>query len=283
MLKYLYIISKIEYVKELLCSAEYQKWMDEMRDCGLKVFYTNSCTDVEKWICLKKESLFLTDDNEIIKYLKSQECGIIAWYHLHLSENLIFTEMAVQDLNEIEWDFLVKIYERYRGIPWKIAETKRLLIREMAEADLEDLYQLYANKEVTRFIEDLYPNKEDELKYIKDYIKNIYAYYGFGMWLLIDLYTGELIGRAGLSYRPGYDEAELGYVIGKQYWRKAYAIEACLKILELGRDIYELRRVQAFTQPENIASISLLEKMNFKYQEDVILDGKIHLRYLKEL
>lgn len=37
----------------------------------------------------------------------------------------------------------------------------------------------------------------------------MYGYYGYGMWLVFDKASGELIGRAGLEHREFPDAVEL--------------------------------------------------------------------------
>ena len=99
--------------------------------------------------------------------------------------------------------------------------------------------------------------------------------------MLLNKSTGSYVGRAGLSYRPGYEEAELGFVINSEFWRQGYAYEACQKILQLGREVYGINRVQALVIKENAASVALLKKLHFTFQETVILSGQEYERYLR--
>ena len=163
-----------------------------------------------------------------------------------------------------------------------IAETERLILRRYEEEDLEDLYELYKEPEVTRYTEALFQDKEQEKQYIKDYIENIYKYYGFGTWLIHRKEDGRLIGRAGFNYRPGFEEAELGFVIGYPYWRMGYAYEVCRHLLLIGQKVFELERIQALVDENNLASIGLLRKLGFSYKEDVRIDNRKYQRYLYE-
>ena len=65
------------------------------------------------------------------------------------------------------------------------------------------------------YIEPLFA-REEEAEYQQAYITHMYGYYGYGMWLVFDRTTGNLIGRAGLEHRDfdGQTELEMGYVIG---------------------------------------------------------------------
>ena len=60
-----------------------------------------------------------------------------------------------------------------------------------------------------------FADKDKETQYIQDYIKNVYEFYGFGMWTVVEKASGQVIGRAGVSYREGFSLPELGFMIGK--------------------------------------------------------------------
>lgn len=230
---------------------------------------------------LQKEGvLYLSDDADILTFLQEQGCYTVAVYHKGVSGLLSGTQYAVEGTKDIEWEYLQKVYQRYVGEPWEITQTKRCMIREMCIADVDDLYELYDSPLVTRYMEGLMSDKEQEKLYIQDYIKNVYEYYGFGTWLIHRKEDGRLIGRAGFNYRPGYEEVELGFIIGEPYWRNGYAYEVCSHLMEIGKSVYEFDQVQALVKKENEASIHLLEKLGFTYIEEILLDGEDYQRYL---
>lgn len=250
---------------------------------GLQIFMTDRMTEMEEFLTDKDVSLFLSDQAETVDFLKSRNCGTIAWYHEGVKGTFWNAEIAVQNLEDISLDFLIKVYQRYRKIPWHIAETERLEIREMSENDLDSLYAIYQSEDVTRFTEGLYEDRETELQYIRGYIKNIYAYYGYGVWLLIEKKTGRLVGRAGISHRPGYEEAELGFLLGKEFWHQGFAFEACQKIIQIAKEVFEMNSLQALVKKENLASIKLLGKLGFYYAEEVMLEGESYQRFLRKM
>ena len=128
----------------------------------------------------------------------------------------------------------------------------------------------------------VYPNGIHGIEHIEDYIENIYKYFGFGTWLIRRKEDGVLIGMAGFNYRPGFEEAELGFVIGCPFWRNGYAYEVCRHLLYLGKTVFEFEKIQALADKDNTASICLLEKLGFGYAQDVMVDGKEYQRYLYE-
>lgn len=228
----------------------------------------------------KEDVLYLSDHAEVLAFLQSQGCYTVAVYHEGVNGILSGTQYAVEGTEDIEWEYLQKVYQRFAGNPWEIAQTERCTIREMCVADVDDLYELYDSPLVTRYMEGLFAEKDKEIQYIRDYIKNVYEYYDFGTWLVYRKEDGRLIGRAGFDYRPGFDEVEIGFMIGEPYWGRGYAYEVCSHLMEIAKSVYEFEKVQALVKKENVASVHLLEKLGFCFKEEIVLDGEVYQRYL---
>lgn len=180
---------------------------------------------------------------------------------------------AVTDTEDLDENYLERIWRRYRGIPWEICRTDRCIVRETVPEDVESFYEIYRDKEITRYMENLFEDREKERQYIRDYIEKVYGFYGFGMWTVCLRETGEVIGRAGLSMREGFEEPELGYVIGKKWQRQGIAEEVCREILAYGREELGFERVRALMHPKNAASKRLCHKLGFQYAEEIELAG----------
>lgn len=187
---------------------------------------------------------------------------------------------AVTDTENLDERYLEKIWQRYRGIPWEICRTKRCLVRETTPADVESFYRIYRDKSITAYMENLFAEPEKELQYIKDYIEKVYGFYGFGMWTVCLKETGEVIGRAGLTLREGYEDPELGYVIGKAWQRQGIAAEVCREILSYGREELGFEKIRALVHPENVASKGLCHKLGFRYTGETETDGVIYDSYI---
>ncbi|MBR5127767.1 MAG: GNAT family N-acetyltransferase [Roseburia sp.] len=192
-------------------------------------------------------------------------------------------DMIVEGFEEVDYDFFEKIYQRHHGLPWKILETERLLVRELALSDVKDLFELYSYEGMTDFMEGLYPY-EEEYEYQKAYIENMYYFFGYGMWLVFEKETGKLVGRAGVEHREALEgELELGYAIGTPWQGKGYAMEVCQGILEYVREELGFEEICSLVQPENTASIRLQEKLGFTLETEIILDGISYKKYKKSL
>ena len=129
----------------------------------------------------------------------------------------------------------------------------------------------------------MYEDKQEEIAYTEEYIRNIYGFCGYGLWLVVENQTGRIVGRAGITNREGYMEAELGYVIEKSRQNQGYATEICLAIIDYAREVLCMKALNCFVRKGNEISIRLCEKLGFKYLEDAYIDGTTLMRYYCEL
>ena len=79
--------------------------------------------------------------------------------------------------------------------------------------------------------------------------------------------TNEIIGGIGihkLGESNKYKVGELGYWIGRKYWRKGYTKEAATLLINYLFKKFGLRRIYAKVYGPNIGSQKLLESLGFK-------------------
>lgn len=135
---------------------------------------------------------------------------------------------------------------------------------------------------MTRYTEDLYESKISERGYIREYIEKVYHYFEFGIWTVVLKETEEIIGRAGLNVREGYDMPELGYVIGKPWQGKGIATEVCRGVLKYAVDEFGFEKVMTLIQEENEASLQVAKKLGFQVQEELEEKGVKHLLMIRK-
>ena len=185
---------------------------------------------------------------------------------------------GIEDVFALEHRSYEEIYRRLAGIPWNILETQRLRVRESTLEDVDAFYRIYEEPDITRYMENLFPEKETELAYMKAYIAQIYGFYGYGLWSVLLKDGGRVIGRAGLSVREGYELPELGFVIETVYQKRGYGFEVCVAILEYAKQELAFDRVQALVKEGNLASKRLLGRLGFVYERKVYeKDGEYEL------
>lgn len=233
----------------------------------------------------REASLLIAATDETIRWGKELNMPVMAYANPDLPNQSYYgVEMLVEGFEEVDEDFLNKVYQRFYNIPWTILETKRCVVRELCLEDLDGLFLLYEDEGMDRFTEPLYPY-EEEKEFQRAYISHMYRYFGYGMWLAFEKNGKHLIGRVGLEHREynGVTELELGYLIGKEYQGQGYATELCMAILAYAKENTGFERINVLIEEENEISIHLSEKLGFSFWEDYETDGKKMRRFVKKL
>ncbi len=159
-----------------------------------------------------------------------------------------------------------------------IVQTERLIIREFQVSDIEALAQIMAKPEVMQFsLAGVLSTKQTAVK-IQSFLDS-YQKYGYGKWAVIHRQSNRLIGYCGIVVEEieGKLENELGYRLDSEFWGKGLATEAANACLKYGFDKLNLDYVLGIVEPENKASIKVLEKVGMKFvkESNSVWDGKI--------
>jgi RimJ/RimL family protein N-acetyltransferase len=187
---------------------------------------------------------------------------------------------VIYDFN-VSLDYIRLIYDRLHGIPHVIATTERLYLREMTVADLPAMYELYDTLADCGYVEKLY-DYEDEREFTEKYIKNMYGFFQYGLWLVFERESGELIGRVGLENREldGATRQELGYLIRADRQRCGFAYEACRACIDYAERELNITELFACIQISNIPSKNLAHKLGFTlYAQNVDGMDVFHKRF----
>lgn len=192
-------------------------------------------------------------------------------------------DMYAEGMEEVDLNFLCRIYQRHHQLPWTILETERCIVREFSMEYLDALFELYAGEGMTDYMEPLNQH-EQEREYQQSYIENMYHFYGYGMWIVCDKETGKLIGRAGIEHREEFgEEPQLGYAIGVPYQRQGYATEVCHAVIDYARTELEIRSLCCLIEEKNEKSIGLAQKLGFESDGMIEINGKKHRKFRREI
>lgn len=245
-----------------------------------------ACQDVNallKDTFMKKDSVFISDSAG--QCLAAQNHQIPAIFYLHnynKKESISGIPYATDCLEFLDKKYIENVYKRFFHIPWTALETKRCILREMTEDDVDDLYEIYRDASITKYTENLYADRDEEVAYIRDYIKNVYYMCGLGMWLIVEKETGKIIGRAGLAWREGYDTAEIGFVVARGYQRKGYAYEVCSAIIELCKE-NEMEQLRVIYHADNMASHNLCKKLGFRIIDRTVFEKEEYVNAILDI
>ena len=144
-----------------------------------------------------------------------------------------------------------------------IIKTSRLLLREVEENDLATLSKIYADAECMQFYSQTKSSAEVRA-WFQELSFNSYLRNGFGLWAVVDQFSGQIMGDCGITMQETHErsEPEIGYHLWRDFWGKGFATEAAKAcrnhaLLSLG-----LGRVVSITSPENVPSQKVAEKVH---------------------
>ncbi|TWU54888.1 hypothetical protein Poly51_36100 [Rubripirellula tenax] len=158
-----------------------------------------------------------------------------------------------------------------------VAETERLTLRHASPDDAIAMRAVFCDPEVMRHGDG--PQTDD---WIQSWITRMnynYNELGYGLWIVTQTIDALAIGYCGLTWFPnisGRPEIEVGYRLARTYWDKGYATEVAVAVRDLAFSHYELDRLIAIIEPDNLRSIRVAEKLGMQYDGDVLLDGYDH-------
>lgn len=145
--------------------------------------------------------------------------------------------------------------------------TERLHLRKMNVTDSQNLYKIWSDPDVTKFMNIASFTNEDQVIEMIEILDEL-AQEQKGIRLtIIERYSNEIIGSCGFnSIDFESEKAEIGYDIAKSYWGKGYAPESINALLDYAFQTLELNRIEAKVEPENTNSIKVLKKLNFTFE-----------------
>ena len=159
-----------------------------------------------------------------------------------------------------------------------LAETERLILRELEYTDEKDLFEMDSDPEVHLFIENNPVKSIDEITKVIEMLKKQYKENGIARWAVVDKLSNECIGWSGLKY---FNEQinnhknfyELGYRFKKKHWGKGFATESSIAILDYGFNELKVDHIFAISDPKNINSKKVLSKLGFDFKETFDYEG----------
>lgn len=144
-------------------------------------------------------------------------------------------------------------------------ETERLILRSPTEADAEELFaRCTSDPVVTRYL--LWPAHQSVAE-TRAFIGTRVTDAGieYRGWLLRLKSNGMIVGSIGCR-RIEPHVLQSGYYIAQAEWGNGYATEATSAMVPIWLTDPGIWRVQAFCDPENVASAKVLSKAGLKLE-----------------
>lgn len=225
---------------------------------------------------------FADEEEEAVRLKRKGECVVFLLTetnrHIFIPGITYCVEGCPEEVPE---DYLRRVWQRHRGLPWHILDTERLTLREMTEADLDALYEIQGGEESSGFMDRLETDRHRQLIKMKEYIRSMYGFYGYGIWMAVLKESGQAIGRVGLQIREGCEEPELGFAIAPGFRGRGFAYEACRAALDYAFEKLDFSAVRAVAHRGNKASLGLCEKLGFVVDKCASLPGDMWIGMIK--
>ena len=154
----------------------------------------------------------------------------------------------------------------------KTLETDRLILRKFKDDDFAAVHS-YANCKDNVIYMVWGPNSEEHTRvFINTAIskanENPCTNYQYAVALKA---TDKLIGACNIALSG--DEAEIGWILHRDYWRQGYGTEMGTTLLDFGFGDLNLHRIVAHCDAENIASYRIMEKIGMR-REGLFIEGR---------
>ncbi|HXF60333.1 MAG TPA: GNAT family protein [Caldilineaceae bacterium] len=147
-------------------------------------------------------------------------------------------------------------------------ETERLLLREILPEDVDAIFRIFANEEVTRYYDLVTYTDPSQAAELIDFFDESFELERAIRWGIERKEDGALIGTCGFVWLRTY-RGEIGYELHPDYWGQGYMREALDAILDFGFSELGLNRIEALVMVENERSARLLRALGF--QEEGVL------------
>ena len=196
-------------------------------------------------------------------------------------QDLSRADVLLESFEGLTPSFFLHVWQRKQKIPVTIANTRRLIIRELTVADIPDLYPIYKDPEVAKFIDDIDDYKEMEMAKQAAYIRNVYNFYGYGLWGVFSKTSGGLIGRCGIENHvvDGQDEIMLSYLLDSNHWGYGYALECCRAVFQYAYHALDIDNIVAVIDKENVRSLHTAKNLGMKPEKDLIYKNRDAVLY----
>ncbi|WP_084777916.1 GNAT family N-acetyltransferase [Saccharibacillus sacchari] len=143
-------------------------------------------------------------------------------------------------------------------------DTPRLILRQAVHGDREGFFALYADEEVMRYMPldpfESIEEADDEM----GWHARIFRERTGLRWMIEEKDTGSFVGTCGfLGIERQHNRMEIGYDLARQHWGKGYMPEAVRAVLGFGFGPLAANKIEARVDPDNAASVRLMDKLGF--------------------
>jgi ribosomal-protein-alanine N-acetyltransferase len=152
---------------------------------------------------------------------------------------------------------------RFEAASFPSLTTRRLILREVVDADADDLLVFRGDAEVQRYNLEPMKTSVEALSLVRTMQGWFASRYAI-QWGITLRGEDRVLGLCGLhDWSRNHRRASLGYDLARSHWGRGIATEAMHAVLRYGFEQMDLDRIEAVTIVDNTRSIRLLERLGF--------------------
>ena len=153
-----------------------------------------------------------------------------------------------------------------------ILRTSRLTLRVPDMADAEPLLELYNQRD---FIDNIRDKNIRTIAEAEEEINNLilphFKEHGFCLYAM-DYQSYRCVGLCGIIKRPELEHPDLGYATLADFQRLGLTTEACQGVVRHAQENLGLNTLAAIVNPDNMASITVLNRAGFGFVDGMQLE-----------
>lgn len=148
--------------------------------------------------------------------------------------------------------------------PFPILRTSRLLLRQITNEDAEAVFILRSDPLINKYIHRQAAKSIKEAYDFIEKITNNQLNNSAIQWGITRSGNNQLIGNICLwNIDVKNNTAELGYSLLTDHFKQGIMQEALQAVKDYGFNVMKVKRIDAFTNKENVASLTLLARNGF--------------------
>jgi len=151
--------------------------------------------------------------------------------------------------------------------------TARLFLQPYQRTDVDELHRLWTDPGVRQYLWD---DRIIPLQLAAEVVESSladWATHGLGQWVIYQLDSDEVIGFCGFRWSEAGTPPELLYGLFPIYWGQGLATEAARAVLTYAFQQLGIEQVWAATDPPNVASIRVMERLGMQFDRRGQLNG----------